>query len=261
MSTVDVGTNTDHETGPPVRCNMARAAANEESPYCARRRTGMVIIPLKVTVRGGSKSVITYAFLDKGSNSTFCTESLALQLGLTGQRTKISLSTLEKKNSVVDSFITGLLQQTITWYMVVGKLIIIPALGQQNKGESSFTGSGLFVLMSQCGNNNQLAHHHVPYDRLLQKAYIRDLLVSGLDEDKNICLPTLYTRPEIPVSSNGIPTQDDIDRWPQHQGVFIPNVQAEVALLIAVNVPAALDPLEIKHSREGGPYATRTRIG
>ena len=25
--------------------------------------------------------------------------------------------------------------------------------------------------MSQCGNNNELAHHHVPCDRLLQKAY------------------------------------------------------------------------------------------
>ena len=39
----------------------------------------------------------------------------------------------------------------ITWYMVVSKLIIIPALGHQNKGKSSFTGSGLFVLMSHCG--------------------------------------------------------------------------------------------------------------
>ena len=47
-----------------------------------------------------------------------------------------------------------LLQQTITWYMMAGKLIIIPALGHQNKGKSSFTGLGLFVLMSQCGNNN-----------------------------------------------------------------------------------------------------------
>ena len=50
----------------------------------------------------------------------------------------------------------GLLQQTITLYMVVGKLIIIPALGHQNKGKSSFTGSGLFVLMSQCRNNMSL---------------------------------------------------------------------------------------------------------
>ena len=52
--------------------------------------------------------------------------------------------------------------------MVACKLIIIPALGHQNKGKSSFTGSGLFVLMSQCGNNNELARHHVPCDRLLQ---------------------------------------------------------------------------------------------
>ena len=57
--------------------------------------------------------------------------------------------------------------------MVAGKLIVIPTLGHQNKGKSSFTGSGLFVLMSQCGNNHELARHHVPRDRLLQKAYYR----------------------------------------------------------------------------------------
>ena len=77
------------------------------------------------------------------------------------------------------TLITGLRQQTIIWDMVVGKLIIIPALGHQNKGKSSFTGSGLFVLMSQCGNNNELAHHHVPCDRLLQKAYYSSTLASN----------------------------------------------------------------------------------
>ena len=57
----------------------------------------------------------------------------------------------------------GLLQLTITWYksaMMEGKLIIITALGHRNKGKSSFTGSGLFALMSQCGNNNELALQH-----------------------------------------------------------------------------------------------------
>jgi len=63
-------------------------------------------------------------------------------------------------------------------YMVVGKLIIIPALGHQNKGKSSFTDSGLFVLMSQCGNNNELAHHYVPCDHLLQKAYWHNLSIT-----------------------------------------------------------------------------------
>ena len=44
--------------------------------------------------------------------------------------------------------------------MLEGKLIIIPSLGHQNKGKSSFTGSALFVFMSQCGNNNKLALQH-----------------------------------------------------------------------------------------------------
>ena len=40
--------------------------------------------------------------------------------------------------------------------MLEDKLIIIPALGHQNKDKSSFTGSGYFVSMSQCGNNHDL---------------------------------------------------------------------------------------------------------
>ena len=44
--------------------------------------------------------------------------------------------------------------------MLEGKLIIIPALGHKNKIKSSLTGSGLFFLTSQCGNNNELALQH-----------------------------------------------------------------------------------------------------
>ena len=41
----------------------------------------------------------------------------------------------------------------------------------------------------------------------------------------------------------------------------MPNVSAEISLLIASDVPEALDPLEVKNSEHGGPYASRTRIG
>ena len=117
------------------------------------------------------------------------------QLGVKGPKVKISLSTLENKNRVVDSFL------------------------------------------------------------------ISDLVVSELDENEYVGLPMLYTRPEIPVSRDDIPTQDGVDHWPHLQGVFIPHVDAEIGLLIASDVPESLDPLEIKHSEDGGPYASRTRIG
>ena len=90
---------------------------------------------------------------------------------------------------------------------------------------------------------------------------IRDLVVSDLDENHFVHLPTLYTRPEIQVSKNDIPSQEDVDQWPDLDGVFIPQVDAEIGLLIASDVPKALDPVEVKHSQNGGPYATRTRMG
>ena len=58
-----------------------------------------------------------------------------------------------------------------------------------------------------------------------------------------------------------IPTQEDADHWPHLNGVFIPHVDTEIGLLIASDVPEVLDPIEVKHSQNGSPYAARTRIG
>jgi len=49
--------------------------------------------------------IITYPFLDNGSNSSFFTESLIKQLGINRQQVKMSLYTLEKKNSITNSFL------------------------------------------------------------------------------------------------------------------------------------------------------------
>ena len=160
-----------------------------------RPRTGMAIVPVKVKRKGSDDAIVKYAFLDNGSSSTFCTESLMKQLGIEGLKTRISLTTLEKKGSLVDSFL------------------------------------------------------------------VQDLVISDLDENNFISLPVLYTRTEIPVTKDDIPTQEDADLWPHLNGVYLPNVSAEIGLLIASDVPEALDPLEVKNSEHGGPYASRTRIG
>ena len=58
-----------------------------------------------------------------------------------------------------------------------------------------------------------------------------------------------------------IPTQENVDQWPHLGGVFIPHVDCEIGLLIVSDVPETLDPVEIRHSVNGGLYASRTRIG
>ena len=46
--------------------------------------------------RGNGEIITTYALLDNGSTSTWCTESLAEKLGVVGPRIQVSLSTIEK---------------------------------------------------------------------------------------------------------------------------------------------------------------------
>ena len=65
----------------------------------------MAVNPVKVRAKGTDKSVITSAFLGNGSNSSFCTEPILKQLGVKGQKTKISLSTLDWENCTTYSTI------------------------------------------------------------------------------------------------------------------------------------------------------------
>ena len=48
---------------------------NAQSCHLGRYRTGMAVIAVKVKAKDSDKTVITYAFLDNGSNSSFCTVS------------------------------------------------------------------------------------------------------------------------------------------------------------------------------------------
>ena len=159
------------ETGVSTDTPVPNAMANAGECYCSldlgeeRPRTPMAIIPVKIHAKFSNKTIIMYTFLDNGSSATFCTESLMRKLGVDSTKVKISLSTLEKKNSPVDSYL------------------------------------------------------------------IWDLVVSDLDENHFVHLPTLYTRPDIPFSKNDIPTQEDVDQWPHLDGLFIPQVDAEIGLL------------------------------
>ena len=158
--------------------------------------TAMAIVSVKVWPKGKGTPVITYAFLDSSSSSTFCSEALIRQLGVNGPGTLIYLATLDRKNILTDSFI------------------------------------------------------------------LQELAIFDLDQNVFIKLPPLYTRPEIPISKEGIPNQVDVDKWPHLTGVYLPDVEAAVILIIASDVQQILDPLEVRHNcQDGGPYASGTIVG
>ncbi|XP_068716993.1 uncharacterized protein [Montipora capricornis] len=63
---------------------------------------GLPIVPVKVRARSADPPVLTYAFLDCGSNTTFCSQQLMEMLTVDGEQTTLSLTTLGKHDSVTE---------------------------------------------------------------------------------------------------------------------------------------------------------------
>lgn len=70
--------------------------------------TALPVVPVKVRKRGSSEYVETYAMLDSGSNSTFCTDSLRERLGCSGTEKKVKLTTLGTSQDVISIMLTDL---------------------------------------------------------------------------------------------------------------------------------------------------------
>ena len=156
--------------------------------------TGLPVVPVKVRAKGSNTLLRTYAFLDGGSNTTFCSDQLLKDLGARGIGTTLTLTTMERENSTKASSLV-------------------------------------------------------------------QLEVFDLDENNFIELPLVFSTPVLPVSSESVPRQEDVDRWPHLKGVRIAEIDARVGLLIGHDVPKALEPKEVKESQDGGPYATRILLG
>ena len=95
------------QTEPPATPSAAQASNSYLNSVNASQATsgsvvGLSILPVKVKVKGSSKKVLTYAFLDSGSNTSFCTEDLLRKLGTKGKKTSLFLTTMQTSNQSIE---------------------------------------------------------------------------------------------------------------------------------------------------------------
>jgi hypothetical protein len=69
---------------------------------------GLAVVPVKVKSKNSNRTVLTYAFLDPGLNTTFCTRELMEELGIEGENTVLSLTTLQSENHSMKSQVLSL---------------------------------------------------------------------------------------------------------------------------------------------------------
>ena len=188
-------TTEDKEIGNEAQTAYVRSIKESKGtskPVCAA--VGLAIVPVKVRALDGDTLVETYAFLDSGSNTSFCSQDLMKRLNIKGERTMLSLTTMEKANSKTESSIVG-------------------------------------------------------------------LELSDLNGKNTVAIKTVFSTPSLPVSTRNLATREDIDKWTYLSDIRIDRIDEEIGLLIGCDVPEVLEPIEIRKSKDGGPYATKTIFG
>ena len=94
---------------------------------------------------------------------------------------------------------------------------------------------------------------------------INGLVVRGVNESEEICLPRTYTRDLIPARRGQIPRPESAREWSHLETIadrLMPlKEDVDVALLIGANCTRAIKPREIISGGDDDPYAKRTALG
>ena len=95
----DTVQNTNQSTGDHF-CGLTTM---EGSPV-----TALPVVAVKVKVKGSLLCIETYALLDKGSNSTFCSASLMERSMVVGKKTRLKLTTMDSSKDVDTALVNDL---------------------------------------------------------------------------------------------------------------------------------------------------------
>ena len=92
------------------------------------------------------------------------------------------------------------------------------------------------------------------------------LEVRGLDGNRRIALPSVFSRRVIPLNYQHIPCPEMVNSWPHLQGLrdkIAPRLNVEVGLLLGYDCPKALDPKEVVSAPDSvnGPFGQKTELG
>ena len=130
-----------------------------------------------------------------------------------------------------------------------------------NESNVSFCSDELAAQLGLTGRPTSLTLTTIEREESESASRVVSLQVMDLEEENAVELPCVFTRPKLPVAVESGAQEEDADRWPHLAGIKITRIDANVGLLIGTDAPEILQPKEVRESRRGGPYATRTIFG
>ncbi|KAJ8406743.1 hypothetical protein AAFF_G00296590 [Aldrovandia affinis] len=126
---------------------------------------------------------------------------------------------------------------------------------------ATFCTENLMKWLHAKGWKTEILLRTMGQERLVKSYGLTGLEVTNLEGTTHLNLPRVYTQDRIPVSKENIPTQNDLEKWPYLSGIQLDEIDADIDLLIGINVPKAMEPWHIINSQGNGPYAVKTLLG
>ncbi|KAJ8391888.1 hypothetical protein AAFF_G00083590 [Aldrovandia affinis] len=126
---------------------------------------------------------------------------------------------------------------------------------------ATFCTENLMNRLHAKGRKTEILLRTMGQERLVKSYGLTGLEVTNLEGTTHLNLPRVYTQDRIPVSKENIPTQNDLEKWPYLSGIQLDEIDADIDLLIGINVPKAMEPWHTINSQENGPYAVKTLLG
>lgn len=171
-------------------------------------------------------------------------------------------------NTLVSSGLTGAGEQNC-------KLPIVPVQVKAKKGNkiictyafldqgstAVFCTEDLLHRLHLTGRRTNILLRTMGQERVVNSYVVPELEVAALHGESFIDLPRAYTQKSMPVYQSNIPTERDLRMWPHLKHLTLPQINAGIDLLIGTNISKAMEPLEVIHSVNDGPYAIRTALG
>ena len=90
---------------------------------------------------------------------------------------------------------------------------------------------------------------------------VKDLEILSLCEKKSYIVPTFYAKNDWPFETVDSPTRIDIEKFDNLLKLSFNFIDAKMGLLVGVNCPELLKPLNVVNTIKNGPYATKHLFG
>ena len=127
----------------------------------------------------------------------------------------------------------------------------------------SFISASLFQeLEMDITPSRRLSLTTVDRDVSVETQVAEGVVITDLQGENQLRLPSLFTLKSIPVTESDFPTESELHKWEHLRELTLPKLKSShVGLLLGSNAFLAMEPLEVIPSREGSPYAVKTRYG